>query len=54
MTQEQIASRLEVVKSELDKYYAPQPTTEENCKAMSARAFDSLIAERDRLDRALD
>ena len=53
MTKEQIVARLEAVQKELDKYYTPCDTVEDNAKAMSARAFDSLIAERDRLTRAL-
>lgn len=53
MTKEQIVARLETVQKELDKYYTPCDDVDENAKAMSARAFDSLIAERDRLTRAL-
>lgn len=54
MTKEQIVSRLEVVQRELEKYYTPEPVTSEtDPKAMSARAYDTLIAERDRLTRAL-
>ncbi len=54
MAQDQIIARLASIKVELDNYYTPQPAVEgEEVKTLSARAFDSLISERDRLTRML-
>jgi hypothetical protein len=54
MTKEEIIKRLAAVEVELQKYYdKAQITDPAELKAMSARAYDSLIAERDRLNRAL-
>jgi hypothetical protein len=54
MTKEEIIKRLAAVEVELQKYYdKAQITDPDELKAMSARAYDSLIAERDRLNRAL-
>ncbi len=54
MTKEEITKRLAEVEAQLEKYFNKADVTDPAIvKSMSARAFDALISERDRLKRSL-
>lgn len=54
MTKDQIEDRLAAISTKLEEYYSLKPDIDaDKIKELNPRAYDVLIAERDRLTRAL-